>query len=109
MTKKRKFNIKYFKKNIDNGKSCLTIVVWGITTMNSFEFLEKLGFSSNEAKVYGTLIKYKVLNGYEIAKLCMACKKSAPEQPLDNRFSFSISLFQKTFRTISSVARETTE
>ena len=37
--------------------------------MNSFEFLEKLGFSSNEAKVYGTLIKYKVLNGYEIAKL----------------------------------------
>lgn len=37
--------------------------------MNSFEFLEKLGFSSNEAKVYGTLIKHKVLNGYEIAKL----------------------------------------
>ena len=31
--------------------------------------MEKLGFSSNEAKVYGTLIKYKVLNGYEIAKL----------------------------------------
>ena len=29
--------------------------------MNSFEFLEKLGFSSNEAKVYGTLIKHKVL------------------------------------------------
>ena len=26
---------------------------------------------------------------------------SAPEQPLDNRFSFSISLFQKTFKTIS--------
>ena len=44
-------------------------MVWGITTMNSFEFLEKLGFSSNEAKVYGTLIKHKVLNGYEIAKL----------------------------------------
>ena len=37
--------------------------------MNSFEFLEKIGFSSNEAKVYGTLIKHKVLNGYEIAKL----------------------------------------
>lgn len=37
--------------------------------MKSFEFLEKLGFSSNEAKVYGTLIKHKVLNGYEIAKL----------------------------------------
>ena len=45
------------------------IVVWGITTMNNYEFLEKLGFSSNEAKVYGTLIKHKVLNGYEIAKL----------------------------------------
>ena len=43
--------------------------MWGITTMKSFEFLEKLGFSSNEAKVYGTLIKHKVLNGYEIAKL----------------------------------------
>ena len=69
MTKKRKFNIEYFKKSIDNGKICITIVVWGITTMNSFEFLEKLGFSSNEAKVYGTLIKHKVLNGYEIAKL----------------------------------------
>ena len=37
--------------------------------MNNYEFLEKLGFSSNEAKVYGTLIKHKVLNGYEIAKL----------------------------------------
>ncbi len=44
-------------------------MVWGITTMNNYEFLEKLGFSSNEAKVYGTLIKHKVLNGYEIAKL----------------------------------------
>ena len=63
------FNIKYFKKSIDNGKICITIVVGCITTMNSFEFLEKLGFSSNEAKVYGTLIKHKVLNGYEIAKL----------------------------------------
>ena len=58
MTKKRKFNIKYFKKNIDNGKIYIMIVVRGITTMNSFEFLEKLGFSSNEAKVYGTLIKH---------------------------------------------------
>lgn len=37
--------------------------------MNSFDFLEKIGFSSNEAKVYCTLIKHKVLNGYEIAKL----------------------------------------
>ena len=69
MTKKRKFNIKYFKKGIDNGKICIIIVVWGITTMYNFEYLEKLGFSSNEAKVYGTLIKHKVLNGYEIAKL----------------------------------------
>ena len=67
--KKRKFNIKYFKKGIDNGKICIIIVVWGITTMYNFEYLEKLGFSSNEAKVYGTLIKHKVLNGYEIAKL----------------------------------------
>ena len=37
--------------------------------MNNYEFLEKLGFSSNEAKIYVTLIKHKVLNGYEIAKL----------------------------------------
>ncbi len=37
--------------------------------MNNFEYLEKLGFSSNEAKVYGTLVKHKVLNGYEVAKL----------------------------------------
>lgn len=37
--------------------------------MNDYEYLEKLGFSSNEAKVYGTLTKHKVLNGYEIAKL----------------------------------------
>lgn len=44
-------------------------MVRGITTMNDYEYLEKLGFSSNEAKVYGTLTKHKVLNGYEIAKL----------------------------------------
>ena len=69
MTKKSKFNITYFKKSIDSGKICIIIVVSDITTMNSFDFLEKLGFSSNEAKVYGTLIKHKVLNGYEIAKL----------------------------------------
>ena len=62
--------IPYFSKNcIDNSEICKIIVVWGITTMNNYEFLEKLGFSSNEAKVYGTLIKHKVLNGYEIAKL----------------------------------------
>lgn len=69
MTKKSKFNITYFKKSIDSGKICIIIVGSDITTMNSFDFLEKLGFSSNEAKVYCTLIKHKVLNGYEIAKL----------------------------------------
>ena len=66
---KSKFNTIFFKEGIDNAEICSTIVVWGITTMNNYEFLEKLGFSSNEAKVYGTLIKHKVLNGYEIAKL----------------------------------------
>lgn len=66
---KSKFNTIFFKNCIDNSGICKIIVVWGITTMNNYEFLEKLGFSSNEAKVYGTLIKHKVLNGYEIAKL----------------------------------------
>ena len=66
---KSKFNTIFFKEGIDNAEICSIIVVWGITTMNNYEFLEKLGFSSNEAKVYGTLIKHKVLNGYEIAKL----------------------------------------
>ena len=66
---KSKFNTIFFKNCIDNSEICKIIVVWGITTMNNYEFLEKLGFSSNEAKVYGTLIKHKVLNGYEIAKL----------------------------------------
>lgn len=31
--------------------------------------LESLGFSQNEEKVYTTLLRYKMLNGYEIAKL----------------------------------------
>ena len=66
---KSKFNTIFFKNCIDNSEICKIIVVWGITTMNNYKFLEKLGFSSNEAKVYGTLIKHKVLNGYEIAKL----------------------------------------
>ena len=66
---KSKFNTIFFGNCIDNSEICKIIVVWGITTMNNYEFLEKLGFSSNEAKVYGTLIKHKVLNGYEIAKL----------------------------------------
>lgn len=66
---KSKFNTIFLKNCIDNSEICKIIVVWGITTMNNYEFLEKLGFSSNEAKVYGTLIKHKVLNGYEIAKL----------------------------------------
>ena len=66
---KSKFNTIFFRNYIDNAEICNIIVVWCITTMNNYEFLEKLGFSSNEAKVYGTLIKHKVLNGYEIAKL----------------------------------------
>ena len=69
MTQKSKFNTIFFKKGIDNAKINSIIVVWGITTMNNYEFLEKLGFSSNEAKVYGTLVQHKVLNGYEVAKL----------------------------------------
>lgn len=57
------------KKVLTEIKISTIIVVWGITTMDNFCFLEKLGFSSNEAKVYGTLIKHKALNGYEISKL----------------------------------------
>ena len=45
-------NTIFFKNGIDNAEICNIIVVWGITTMNNYEFLEKLGFSSNEAKVY---------------------------------------------------------
>lgn len=37
--------------------------------MDHLECLERLGFSSNEAKVYITLLKNNVLNGYEVAKL----------------------------------------
>lgn len=38
-------------------------------TNDSYEFLIKVGFSLNEAKVYVTLLQNKALNGYEIAKL----------------------------------------
>ena len=37
--------------------------------MTEHDYLEKLGFSQNEAKVYTTLLRNKRLNGYEIAKL----------------------------------------
>ncbi len=37
--------------------------------MGDVSYLEKLGFSQNEAKVYTALLKNKLLNGYEIAKL----------------------------------------
>ena len=37
--------------------------------MKNSSYLENLGFSQNEAKVYTTLLKNKLLNGYEIAKL----------------------------------------
>lgn len=36
--------------------------------MEEWEYLEKLGFSQNEAKVYTTLLQNGILNGYEIAK-----------------------------------------
>lgn len=36
--------------------------------MEDRDYLEKLGFSQNEAKVYTTLLKHGILNGYEIAK-----------------------------------------
>lgn len=36
--------------------------------MEKFDCLEKLGFSTNEAKVYTTLLKHKLLNGYEVSK-----------------------------------------
>lgn len=38
-------------------------------TNDAYEFLIKVGFSLNEAKVYVTLLQNKGLNGYEIAKL----------------------------------------
>ena len=40
-----------------------------ITNNDTYEFLTKVGFSLNEAKVYVTLLQNKALNGYEIAKL----------------------------------------
>lgn len=40
-----------------------------ITNNDTYEFLTKVGFSINEAKVYVTLLQNKALNGYEIAKL----------------------------------------
>ena len=40
-----------------------------ITNNGTYEFLTKVGFSLNEAKVYVTLLQNKALNGYEIAKL----------------------------------------
>ena len=48
---KSKYNTIFFRNYIDNAEICNIIVVWCITTMNNYEFLEKLGFSSNEAKV----------------------------------------------------------
>ena len=38
-------------------------------TNDAYEFLIKVGFSLNEAKVYVTLLQNKALNGYETAKL----------------------------------------
>ena len=38
-----------------------------ITNNGTYEFLTKVGFSLNEAKVYVTLLQNKALNGYEIA------------------------------------------
>ena len=40
-----------------------------ITNNDTYEFLIKVGFSLNEAKVYVTLLQNNALNGYEIAKL----------------------------------------
>lgn len=37
--------------------------------MSGSDYLANLGFSKNEAKVYTVLLKHKLLNGYEIAKL----------------------------------------
>ena len=37
---KSKFNTIFFKKGIDNAEICSMIVVWGITTMNNYEFLQ---------------------------------------------------------------------
>lgn len=59
----------FFRFNIDRIIISCIIVVRGLITMNNLSVLEKLGFSSNEAKVYATLIKHKALNGYEIAKM----------------------------------------
>ena len=35
---KSKFNTIFFKEGIDNAEICNIIVVWGITTMNNYEF-----------------------------------------------------------------------
>lgn len=36
--------------------------------MEDWSCLERLGFSANEAKIYLTLLKHRLLNGYEISK-----------------------------------------
>lgn len=38
-----------------------------ITNNGTYEFLTKVGFSLNKAKVYVTLLQNKALKGYEIA------------------------------------------
>ena len=34
----------------------------------SYDFLINIGFTLNEAKVYLALVKFRLLNGYEVAK-----------------------------------------
>ena len=93
---KSKFNTIFFRNCIDNSEIYKIIVVWCITNMNNYEFLEKLGFSSNEAKVYGTLIKHKVLNGYEIAKLSGVARSLVYEVITDEMTkNFLVYNFQK--------------
>ena len=37
---KSKFNTIFFERDIDDAEICSIIVVWGITTMNNYEFLQ---------------------------------------------------------------------
>ena len=47
---KSKFNTIFFKKGIENAEICSIIVVWGITTMNNYEFLENSAFRQTKQK-----------------------------------------------------------
>ena len=47
----------------------IKVVIKGNTMENNYDFLLKIGFTLNEAKVYLALIKNRAMNGYEVAKV----------------------------------------